>query len=70
MNFLNYVKSAVHNPIYLMLEIKSDPSYLNDESFRNKLVNEIVQQVRDYGLTERTLFYIVLIGKFWRNADL
>ena len=54
---LNYVKTAVHHPIYLMLEIKSDPSYLNDEIFRKKLVREVVQRVRDHGLTEQTLLH-------------
>ena len=54
---LNYVKNPVHDPIYLMLEIKSDPDYLNDESFRNKLVSEVVRQVRDYRLTEQTLLH-------------
>ena len=54
---LNYVKSAVNNPIYLMLEIKSDPSFLTDEIFRNKLVSEVIQRVRDYGLTEQTLLH-------------
>ncbi len=54
---LNYVENAVHVPIYLMLEIKSDPSYLNDESFRKKLVSEVVQRVRDHGLTKQTLLH-------------
>ena len=54
---LNYVKSAAHDPIYLMLEIKSDPSYVNDKSFCKKLVSEVVQRVRDFGLTEHTLLH-------------
>ena len=54
---LAYVASFSDNSIYLMLEIKSDPTQLNNDIFRRKLVTEIVQRVHAFDLVEQTLLH-------------
>lgn len=46
-----------HCDVHLMLEIKSDPDRLRDAKARAEIVSAVVRDVRDAGLTRRTLMH-------------
>lgn len=56
-DLLNLVAKPVHENVYLMLEIKSDPDFLTDMTFRKNIIEAIVKEVRKSGLATRTLLH-------------
>lgn len=43
--------------VHLMLEIKSDPAFAHEESYRRKLVGRVLEDIRAAGLDQRTLLH-------------
>ena len=46
-----------YEDVHLMLEIKSDPEKLQDATARAAIVTAVVNEVRSFGLSERTLMH-------------
>ena len=56
-DLLNFVSQPKFFAANLMLEIKSDPDFIKDTSYREKLVAIIISQVKSAGLAGRTLLH-------------
>ena len=54
---LGCVKQPRFDAVNLMLEIKSDPDFVQDQAYRKALVSRVVAEVRAAGLQERTLLH-------------
>ncbi|MEL0286489.1 MAG: hypothetical protein VW949_08130, partial [Paracoccaceae bacterium] len=46
-----------HDDVCLMLEIKSDPDFRSDLGYRRDMVATIIDQLRRFGLAQRTLLH-------------
>lgn len=54
---LNRVAKPPFEAAQLMLEIKSDPDFFQDASYRTKLVQKVVAEIQAAGLSQRTLLH-------------
>jgi glycerophosphoryl diester phosphodiesterase len=56
-DLLTLVSHPQHSDTFLMLEIKSDPQFVSDPRYRERLVAEVVEVVRRTDLSKRTVLH-------------
>ena len=57
LDLLTLAAKPGHESVYLLLEIKSDPDFRADTTYRTNMIDKIIKDVRKSGLSKRTLLH-------------